>query len=55
VNVESAVAQVTGSVENEASLEDELSLRLLHGMTRELRHLQYHGTDYLLLRVDSAG
>ena len=55
VNVEAAVAQVTGSVENEASLEDELSLRLLHGMTRELRHLQYHGTDYLLLRVDSAG
>jgi xanthine permease XanP len=54
VNVESAVAQVTANADIEASLENELSLRLLQGMTRELRHLQYHGTDYLLLRVDSS-
>ena len=33
----------------------DLSLRLLRGMTRDLRHLQYHGVDYLLFKVDSRG
>jgi NCS2 family nucleobase:cation symporter-2/xanthine permease XanP len=52
VNVESLVA--TLSAASEPSPEEELSLRLLRGMTKELRHLQYHGTDYLLMRVDSS-
>jgi len=54
VNVESALMAVSADSEHEASLEEELSLRLLRGMTRELKHLQYHGTDYLLMRVDSS-
>ena len=33
--------------------EDEISLRLLRGMAREVSHLQYHGTDCLIVRVDS--
>lgn len=52
-NAEAAMAAL-----NDAGAPDEasaLSLRLLRGMAREVRHLQYHGTDYLLLRVDSAG
>lgn len=32
---------------------DEMSLRLLRGMAREVNHLQYHGTDCLIVRVDS--
>ena len=52
VNVESLVA--TLSAASEPSPEEELSLRLLRGMTKDLRHLQYHGTDYLLMRVDSS-
>ena len=35
--------------------EKDLSLRLLRAMTKEVKHLQYHGTDYLLVRVDSSG
>ena len=54
VNIETAVAEVNANAESEESLEDALSLRLLQGMTRDLKHLQYHGTDYLLMRVDTA-
>ena len=54
VNIETAVAEVNANAESEASLEAALSLRLLQGMTRELKHLQYHGTDYLLMRVDTS-
>ncbi|BBK38373.1 xanthine permease [Allostella sp. ATCC 35155] len=35
--------------------EQDLSLRLLRAMAKEVKHLQYHGTDYLLVRVDSSG
>ena len=35
--------------------EDDLSLRLLRGIARDIQHLQYHGTDCLLIRMDSAG
>jgi hypothetical protein len=31
-----------------------MSLRLLRGMAREVNHLQYHGTDCLIVRVDSS-
>jgi xanthine permease XanP len=34
--------------------EDELSLLLLRGLAREVRHMQYHGVDYLLIKADAA-
>ena len=33
---------------------DLLRWRDYRGMTRELRHMQYHGVDYLMIRLDSA-
>ncbi|BBK40890.1 xanthine permease [Allostella vacuolata] len=52
-NAETALAAIAsaGSPDPEA----DLSLRLLRGMAKEVKHLQYHGTDYLLVRVDSTG
>lgn len=35
--------------------EHELSLQLLSGMVKNLKHLQYQKDDYLLIRVDSTG
>lgn len=52
VNAESALMALSDV--GEADAESELSLRLLRGMAKEVKHLQYHGTDYLLLRVDSS-
>ncbi|MFM8356103.1 MAG: uracil-xanthine permease family protein [Gammaproteobacteria bacterium] len=51
VNVQAAVAALpaTGETDPEA----DISLRLLRGFTREIRHQQYHGVEYLLLRVAS--
>lgn len=54
VNVESALLEVSAEEAHEAPPEEEFSLRLLRGMSKELKHLQYHGTDYLMMRVDSA-
>ena len=34
--------------------DDELSLRLPRGLAREVRHMQYHGIDYLLIRADTS-
>lgn len=53
VNMESALASLPEQ-QDSVDLESELSLRLLRGMTRELRHMQYHGVDYLMIRLDSA-
>jgi NCS2 family nucleobase:cation symporter-2/xanthine permease XanP len=53
VNVQAAVASLPETGESDP--EADLSLRLLRAMTREIRHLQYHGVDYLMLRVDSRG
>ena len=52
INAESALMALSDV--GEADAESELSLRLLRGMAKEVKHLQYHGTDYLLLRVDSS-
>ncbi len=52
-NVEEA-AMALGDA-GESDPEKNLSLRLLRGMAKELKHLQYHGTDYLVVRVDSSG
>ena len=52
-NIEGAIAALTDA--GEADAVDQISLRLLRGIAREVKHLQYHGTDYLLLRVDSRG
>ena len=51
-NAESALMGLSDAGEVDA--ESEFSLRLLRGMAKEVKHLQYHGTDYLLLRVDSS-
>lgn len=53
VNVQAAVSSLPET--SASNPEADLSLRLLRGMTRDIRHLQYHGVDYLLLRVDSRG
>lgn len=53
VNVQTAVAALPETDDKDP--EADLSLRLLRAMTRDIRHLQYHGVDYLLLRVDSSG
>ncbi|MGE0725904.1 MAG: hypothetical protein AB7O45_16130, partial [Alphaproteobacteria bacterium] len=52
-NVEGAIAALTDAGEPDAV--DDISLRLLRATAREVKHLQYHGTDYLLIRVDSTG
>jgi NCS2 family nucleobase:cation symporter-2/xanthine permease XanP len=51
INVESALLALNKVGESNA--EDQISLRLIKGMAKDVKHLQYHGTDYLLLRVDS--
>lgn len=52
-NVEEA-AMALGDA-GDSDPEKHLTLRLLRGMAKELKHLQYHGTDYLVVRVDSSG
>ncbi|MFM1886895.1 MAG: hypothetical protein RL026_2052 [Pseudomonadota bacterium] len=52
VNIEAAAAAMPAAGDA-ADPGIALSLRLLRGMTRELRHLQYHGVDYLTFKVDS--
>jgi len=51
-NVEAALTALKDAPEP-ADPADLLSLRLLRGMASEVRHMQYHGTDCLILRVDS--
>lgn len=53
VNVQTAVASLPETADTDPAAD--VSLRLLRAMTRDIRHLQYHGVDYLLLRVDSRG
>ncbi len=51
-NVEAALT----ALQDAAAVADpaeEVSLRLLRAMAKDVRHLQYHGTDCLLLSVDS--
>lgn len=52
INVESALISLNKSGESNA--EDQISLRLIKGMAKDVKHLQYHGIDYLLLKVDSS-
>lgn len=52
INVESALLSLNKSGESNA--EDQISLRLIKGMAKDVKHLQYHGIDYLLLKVDSS-
>jgi NCS2 family nucleobase:cation symporter-2/xanthine permease XanP len=51
INAESALLALNKVGESNA--EDQISLRLIKGMAKDVKHLQYHGTDYLLIRVDS--
>lgn len=53
-NAEAALATVTAAGAGTDPGQD-LSLRLLRAMSKEVKHLQYHGSDYLLVRVDSTG
>ncbi len=50
-NAETALTALAAAGEPDPA--SDLSLRLLRAMAREVKHLQYHGTDYLLVRVDS--
>jgi xanthine permease XanP len=49
VNVQTAISTLPESSESDP--EADLSLRLLRAVTRDIRHMQYHGVDYLTLRV----
>ena len=49
-NIEAAIGDLPGDAV--PASEDELSLRLLRGLAREVRHMQYHGVDYLLITAD---
>ena len=49
VNAESAAIALKDI--GEVDFEKKLSLKLLYGLTQELKHLQYHGIDYLYLKV----
>lgn len=53
MNVESALRSVDAAGQGPA--EPDISLRLLRAMTKEVKHAQYHGVDYVVLRVDSTG
>lgn len=50
INAESV--QVALKDIGEDDFESKLSLKLLYGLTNEIRHLQYHGIDYLFLKVN---
>ena len=52
VNAESAVIALKES--GEIDVEKKLSLKLLYGLTQDLKHLQYHGMDYLFLKLNKA-
>jgi len=52
VNAESAVIALKES--GEVDVEKKLSLKLLYGLTQDLKHLQYHGMDYLFLKLNKA-
>ncbi|KRO77080.1 MAG: hypothetical protein ABS06_06145 [Methylophilales bacterium BACL14 MAG-120910-bin43] len=50
VNAESAAAAIKDIGED--NIESKLSLKLLYGLTNDIKHLQYHGIDYLFLKVN---
>ena len=50
VNAESAASAIKDIGEDD--FESKLSLKLLYGLTSDIKHLQYHGIDYLSLRVN---
>lgn len=50
VNAESAAVALKDI--GEIDFDKKLSLKLLYGLTNEIKHLQYHGIDYLFLKVD---
>jgi NCS2 family nucleobase:cation symporter-2/xanthine permease XanP len=51
-NIEAAMAALQNAPEP-ADPAEEASLRLLRAMAKDVKHLQYHGTDCLILLVDS--
>ncbi len=51
-NIEAALTALQDSA-TVIDPEKEVSLRLLRAMARDVKHLQYHGTDCLILVVDS--
>jgi NCS2 family nucleobase:cation symporter-2/xanthine permease XanP len=52
-NAEELLAKLPEAVPGDD--ETNLSLRLLRKMVKDLKHLQYHQGDYLLMRLDSSG
>ena len=52
MNIETAIGDLPADAVPDS--EDELSLRLMRGLAREVRHMQYHGVDYLLIKADAS-
>ncbi|MDA9085840.1 hypothetical protein N9K12_03415 [Methylophilaceae bacterium] len=50
VSAESVAAAIKDIGED--NIESKLSLKLLYGLTNDIKHLQYHGIDYLFLKVN---
>jgi NCS2 family nucleobase:cation symporter-2/xanthine permease XanP len=52
VNIETAIGGLPAEAVPDS--EDEYSLILMRGLAREVRHMQYHGVDYLLIKADAS-
>ena len=52
MNIETAIGDLPADAVPDS--EDELSLLLMRGLAREVRHMQYHGVDYLLIKADAS-
>jgi NCS2 family nucleobase:cation symporter-2/xanthine permease XanP len=50
-NIEAAISDLPPDMA--PASEDDLSLLLLRGLAREVRHMQYHGVDYLIIKADA--
>lgn len=52
VNIETAIGDLPANAVPDSG--DEFSLLLMRGLAREVRHMQYHGVDYLLIKADAS-
>lgn len=52
MNIETAIGDLPADAVPDT--EDKLSLLLMRGLAREVRHMQYHGVDYLLIKADAS-
>lgn len=52
-NIEQVIADMPPANYDD-DVDDQLSLRLIRGLARDVKHVQFQTTDYLLIRMDSA-